>query len=113
MDNLEYKGYYGSIEYSKADKCLCGKVRGMSKDLILYEGNTVQELEEDFKAAIDSYIESCEEMGIAPRKAYNGVLNIRIPSETHRKIAMIADNGGISINAFIRDSIEKRLEAVL
>jgi predicted HicB family RNase H-like nuclease len=113
MDNLEYKGYYGSIEYSKADKCLHGKVLGMSKDLILYEGNTVMELEEDFNAAVDSYIESCEEMGIAPRKSYNGVLNIRIPSEIHCKIAKIAENDGISINAFIRDSIEKRLKAVL
>ena len=40
MDYLEYKGYKGSVEYSKADNCLCGKVLGMSKDLILYEGNT-------------------------------------------------------------------------
>jgi predicted HicB family RNase H-like nuclease len=110
MDNLEYKGYYGSIEYSKADQCLCGKVLGMTKDLILYEGNTVRELEEDFQAAIDSYLESCEEMGITPRKAYNGVLNIRIPSEMHGKIAIIAENTGTSINAFIRDSIERRLE---
>ena len=35
MDYLEYKGYKGSVEYSKADNCLCGKVLGMSKDLIL------------------------------------------------------------------------------
>ena len=41
MDYLEYKGYKGSVEYSKADNCLCGKVLGMSKDLILYEGNTI------------------------------------------------------------------------
>ncbi|MDR1632536.1 MAG: type II toxin-antitoxin system HicB family antitoxin [Dysgonamonadaceae bacterium] len=109
MDNMEYKGYYGSVGYSKADKCLHGKVLGMSKDLILYEGNTIHELEEDFKAAVNSYIESCEEMGIAPRKPYNGVLNIRIPSEIHCKIARISEDNGISINAFIRDSIEKRL----
>lgn len=43
MDYLEYKGYKGSVEYSKADNCLCGKVLGMSKDLILYEGNTIDE----------------------------------------------------------------------
>ena len=34
MDKLEYKSYYGSIEYSKEDNCLFGKVIGMSKDLI-------------------------------------------------------------------------------
>ncbi|MDR3261554.1 MAG: type II toxin-antitoxin system HicB family antitoxin [Tannerella sp.] len=110
MDNLEYKGYYGSIEYNKADKCLYGKVLGMTKDCILYEGSTVEELENDFKEAVNSYIEGCEELGIKPRKSYNGVLNIRIPSEIHGKIAMISEKTGTSINAFIRESIEKRLE---
>jgi predicted HicB family RNase H-like nuclease len=112
MNNLEYKGYYGSIEYSKEDKCLYGKVLGMTKDLILYEGNTVEELENDFKNGIDSYFESCKELGIKPRKAYNGVLNIRIPSEIHCKIAQIAESTGMSINALIRDSIEKNFKFV-
>ena len=112
MNNLEYKGYYGSIEYSKEDKCLYGKVLGMIKDCIIYEGNTVEELENDFKDAIESYFEGCKEMGIKPRKGYNGVLNIRIPSEIHSRIAAYAENHGTSINAFIRDSIEQRLECV-
>jgi predicted HicB family RNase H-like nuclease len=110
MDNIEYKGYYGSIEYDKENKCLTGKVLGMAKDCLLYEGKTVDELEKDFQNAIDSYLEGCEELGIKPRKAYNGVLNIRIPSDIHCRIAMIAENTGTSINAFIRDSIERRLE---
>ena len=44
MDFLEYKGYKGSVEYSKEDNCLFGKVQGMSKDLIVYEGQTLDEL---------------------------------------------------------------------
>ena len=113
MNHLEYKGYYGSIEYSKDDKCLYGKALGMAKDCILYEGNTIEELENDFIDAIESYLEGCSELGIKPRKGYNGVLNIRIPSETHSRIAMYAENHGTSINSFIRDSIEKRLESVM
>ena len=110
MNNLEYKGYYGSIEYSKEYKCLYGKVLGMTKDSITYEGNTVEELENDFRDAIESYLDGCKEMGIKPRKGYNGVLNIRIPSEIHTQIALYVENHGMSINAFIRDSIERRLE---
>jgi predicted HicB family RNase H-like nuclease len=110
MNNLEYKGYYGSVEYSKEDKCIYGRVLGMAKDSITYEGNTVDELENDFKNAIESYLEGCKELGIQPRKSYNGVLNIRIPSEIHSRIASYAENHGTSINAFIRDSIERRLE---
>jgi predicted HicB family RNase H-like nuclease len=110
MNNLEYKGYYGSIEYSKVDKCLYGKVLGMTKDCIIYEGTTIMELESDFQEGIDSYLEGCKELGIKPRKSFNGLLNIRIPSEIHGKIAMIAENSGTSINAFIRQAIESQLE---
>ena len=111
MNNLGYKGYYGSIEYSKTDKRFYGSVLGMTKDSITFEGNTVEELEVDFINAIESYLEGCTELGIKPRKGYNGVLNIRIPAETHGKIAMLSESSGISINAFIRESIERRLEA--
>jgi len=110
MDKLEYKGYYGSIEYSKEDECLFGKALGMPNNLISYEGNTASELYADFKAAIDSYLDYCQRKGIKPRKGYSGVLNIRIPSEIHTRMAMYAENQGTSINAFIRDSIERRLE---
>lgn len=65
MENLEYKGYKGTIEYSKEDGCFCGKVQGMGKKhLILYEGTTVEELQKDFKTGIDSYLEGCINDGI-------------------------------------------------
>ena len=110
---MEYKGYYGSIEYSKEDDCLFGKVLGMPNNLISYEGNTATELYADFKDAIDTYLDFCERKGIKPKKSYNGVLNIRIPTEIHSRIAIYAENNGTSINAFIRDSIERRLESAI
>ena len=63
MDYLEYKGYKGSVEYSKEDNCLFGKVQGMSKDLITYEGQTLDELRQDFEDGIDSYLEGCKADG--------------------------------------------------
>lgn len=58
MNYLEYKGYRGTVEYSSEDGCFFGKVVGLGKDLIAYEGKTVAELRADFEAGIDSYIES-------------------------------------------------------
>ncbi|MCL2327414.1 MAG: type II toxin-antitoxin system HicB family antitoxin [Bacteroidetes bacterium] len=107
MNNLEYKGYYGSIEYNKEEKCLYGKVLGMAKDLISYEGITVEELENDFKAGIDSYLEGCAELGIKPRKGYNGVFNVRIPPAIHSRIAIFAETHGTSINAVVREKLER------
>lgn len=112
MDYLEYKGYKGSVEYSKADNCLFGKVLGMSKDLILYEGNTIDELRADFEAGIESYLAGCAVDGVEPRKPYSGTLNIRIPAEIHSRIAMLAQEAGTTINGYIRLALENQLKLV-
>ena len=113
MEKLEYKGFYGSIEYSMDDNCLFGKVIGLGKEnCISYEGVSAQDLYNDFKAGIEHYLDFCQRKGIKPKKSYNGVLNIRIPSETHSRIAIYAESQGTSINSFIRDSIERRLESL-
>lgn len=63
--DLEYKGYKGSVEYSKEDNCFYGKMQGMSsKVLILYEGTTIDELRKDFEEGINSYLEGCKSDGI-------------------------------------------------
>ena len=75
MDYLEYKGYKGSVEYSKEDNCLFGKVQGLSKDLIVYEGQTLDELRKDFEDGIDSYLEGCPADGVEPAKPYITLYN--------------------------------------
>ncbi|MDR0682772.1 MAG: type II toxin-antitoxin system HicB family antitoxin [Dysgonamonadaceae bacterium] len=113
MERLEYRGYFGSIEYSREDNYFYGCVLGIPKNIaITYEGENATDLIQDFRNGIDSYLEYCKERGVKPHKSYMGVLNIRIPSEIHAKIAMIAENSGTTINAFIRESIERRLEHV-
>jgi predicted HicB family RNase H-like nuclease len=63
MSNLlSYKNYNGTVEYSKDDGCLFGKVVRI-KSLLSYEGNSIQELENNFQAVIDEYITDCEERG--------------------------------------------------
>ena len=109
MDYLEYKGYKGSVEYSKEDNCLFGKVQGMSKALILYEGQTLDELRKDFEEGIDSYIEGCKADGIEPAKPYSGKLNLRMSSELHSKVAAFVASTGITINDFINKAIKNEL----
>ncbi|MCL2074076.1 MAG: type II toxin-antitoxin system HicB family antitoxin [Marinilabiliaceae bacterium] len=110
MEKLEYKGYLGSVEFSKEDNCLFGKVLGLNKELcITYIGNTKEELFDDFKSAIEHYLEYCQNKGIKPKKSFIGKLNIRIPTDVHCRLALYAENQGISINSLVRDSIEKQL----
>lgn len=113
MNTMSYKGYMGSIEVSEKDNCLFGKVLALPRDTtITYEGETVMELREDFRRAVDDYLTHCEAEGIEPRKSYSGALNVRISPETHCKVAMLAKQAGISINAFIKTAVEKQVTAM-
>lgn len=105
MGLLKYKGYTGSVDYSEEDNCLYGKVLGMSKDAITYEGQDVNELRKDFEEAIDDYLRLCEAKNEEPRVPYSGNLNIRITPEIHSRIAMMAMQAGTTINGFIRDTL--------
>lgn len=112
MDYLEYKGYKGSVEYSKEDNCLFGKVQGMSKALILYEGQTLEELKKDFEAGVDSYLEGCKADGVEPAKPYSGRLNLRMSSELHSRVAAFVAASGTTINDFINRAIKNELNHV-
>lgn len=113
MGLLKYKGYTGSVEYSDEDKCLFGKVQGLHGTLISYEGTTIEEITEDFQGAIDDYLVSCEERGIAPAKPYSGKLVLRMPSELHGRVAAAAAAAGTTINDFINNAVSNEVAHVL
>jgi len=113
MEKLEYKGYFGTIEYSEGDKCFFGNVLDLSKSNITYEGENPSELFEDFKGAIDMYLEHCKINGINPEKPLNQLLNILLPSHIQNRVSIYAKNHGTTIDDFICESIERRLEAVI
>ena len=108
MKNLEHKGYTGTIEYSKEDELLYGRVLGI-KSLLSYEGLTGTELEFDFKSVIDEYLKDCKESNVKPEKPFKGSFNVRIPSELHRDAALKAMELNTSLNGFVSESIRARL----
>lgn len=108
MKNLEYKGYTGSIEYSKEDNLLYGKVLGI-RGLISYEGSTGKELEGDFKEAINAYLDNCKNEGIKPEKPFKGSFNVRVSPVLHQKAALLAMKYKTSLNNFVAESIRERV----
>lgn len=113
MENvMEYKGYYGSINYSDDDEILYGKVLGLKNALILFEGKTVRELKKDFKESVDDYLELCNSKGIEPEKQCKGSLNVRLGVDLHTKAKLRAEQENISINELIKIAVSKYLEVV-
>ena len=112
MNTLKYKGYIGSVAFSEKYNVFFGKIEGID-GLVNFEGESVKELTDAFHEAVEDYLEYCKEEGIEPHKSYSGSLNIRISPEVHSKIAILAKQAGISINAFIKSAVEKQVATML
>ena len=105
MGKLRYKGYSGTVEYDESVNRLVGKVSGLKQALILYEGDTVENLKKDFEEAVDDYLETCKAEGKSPEKPYNGKLLLRMTSQLHSEAADKASSLGISLNEFINRAV--------
>jgi predicted HicB family RNase H-like nuclease len=119
MGVLKYKNFIGSVEYSETDKILFGKVLGI-RGLISYEGQNVEELEQDFRAGQDlrreleaageRYRNEREERVRAARESYSRGVGLK-RSEIERRyrrpepevglagvegVGLSVDRGGVS-----------------
>ena len=101
---MEYKGYFGTVEYDSQAKIFHGDIIN-TKDVITFQGTTVKEIEQAFKDSIDDYVAWCKEEGVEPEKPYSGRFNIRLSPELHRKTAILAKKKHMSLNNFVEKAI--------
>ena len=79
---MKYKGYEATIEFEEEDRLFIGKVIN-TRDVIVFDGLSVTELEESFHAVIDEYLADCAELGKQPNKPFSGKFNLRISPDLH------------------------------
>ena len=103
---LEYKGYHTKIEFDSEDFILRGKIEGIN-DLVNFECDSIQDIEKEFREAVDDYLEFCKEVGKEPDKEYKGTFNVRISPELHKKLAQVAFQNGDTLNASVEKAISE------
>ncbi|MDR2897925.1 MAG: type II toxin-antitoxin system HicB family antitoxin [Spirochaetaceae bacterium] len=107
---MEYKGYLGSVTYDADARLFHGDVIN-TRDVITFQGTTVDEIEQALRDSIDDYIAWCKEEGVEPEKPYSGKFNLRVSPELHKKIAIIAKSLDMSINSFVEKALIDELAA--
>lgn len=105
---MNYKGYIGNVEYDDEAKLFVGTVIN-TKTVITFQGTSVDEIENEFKASVDDYLEWCAQDGIEPEKPYSGKFNVRFLPELHQKAAIAAKKLNMSLNSFVEKSVEDEL----
>ena len=106
MENFfEYKGYTGSINKSKEDNCLCGRVLGI-QSLLMYEGDTAEKLERNFKKVVDEYLETCSSSGATPEIPFQDGITKGAGIVLLKSIAKKAQAQGVEIRKYMAEAIE-------
>ncbi|MFL5386557.1 MAG: type II toxin-antitoxin system HicB family antitoxin [Longimicrobiaceae bacterium] len=63
----EYKGYVGRYEADRDDGVLHGRVDGI-RDIVTFVADNLEDLEREFRASVDIYLEFCAERGVEPNR---------------------------------------------
>ena len=108
---MEYKGYHAKIEYSDEDKTFVGRVLGVN-DVLVFEGDTVQEITEMFHNSIDDYLAVCAEIGKSPEREYKGSFNVRLSPELHKQAFLAAENNNMTLNQFVANAVNNYIRSM-
>jgi len=107
---MKYKGYHGQVNYDEEAKLFHGEVVGL-RDVITFQGTSVDGLERAFKDSIDEYLDFCKELDRAPEKPFSGKLMLRLPPEVHERAAYEAKSHGVSLNTWLKQGIQELLSS--
>ena len=68
---MEYKGYFGKVEFDDEANIFYGEVINL-RDVVTFQGETVQDLRKAFRESVDDYLEFCAARDEDPEKPYSG-----------------------------------------
>ncbi len=103
---LNDKGYRGRVAFDDEAGLFHGEVLDL-KDVITFQGKSVEELEYAFRDSIDEYLAFCQERGEEPDNPFPGRLMLRLPPALHREVYVQARREGTSLNQWIADKLAK------
>lgn len=105
---MNYKGYQASIAFDESVGAFHGRVDNL-RDVINFQGSSVDELTAAFHEAVDDYLEFCASRGESPDKPFSGRLNLRVSPDFHQAISSAAAAAGQSVNQFALKILERGL----
>ena len=106
---MEYKGYIGKVEIDEEAGVLHGDVINI-RDIITFEGATVDDVQKAFRESVDDYLEFCAQRGESPEKPFSGKFVVRLPTELHRKAYIEAKLADKSLNSWVTEVLQAVLQ---
>lgn len=103
---MKYKGYVAEVSFDSDASIFHGEVIGL-KDVITFQGKSVDELKKAFKDSVNDYLTWCKERNEKPEKTYSGEIRLRMNPQLHADLAIEATRKGTSLNNLINEKLRK------
>ena len=103
---MEYRGYRAAVHFDYEAGVFHGEVVG-TRDVIVFEGTSVDQLKQEFHFSIDDYLAVCAERGREPDKPFSGRIPLKVSPHLHRAAVAAAKAEGKSLNAWVAETIER------
>ncbi len=98
---IDYRGYTGLFEFDPSIDAFHGRIVGL-RDVVTFEGRSVDELRRAMADSVDDYLEMCTELGREPERPFRGEFLVRTTPELHRAATTAAEASGLSLNAWVQ-----------
>ncbi len=108
---MEYKRYIGKVEFDSEAGVFHGEVINI-RDVVTFEGSSVDELIRAFQDSVDDYLEFCKERDENPEKPFSGKFVVRLSPELHRKLSIRASLADKSLNSLVTEVLEETVEVM-
>ena len=102
---LHYKGYTGHIEFDDEAGLFHGEVLDL-KDVVTFQGRSVDEIVQAFRDSVDDYLDFCAERGEKPDKPFSGKFVLQMNPELHHAIHLKAVKAEKSLNIVVNDTLQ-------
>ncbi len=106
---LHHRGYDGSVLYSAEDHLLHGRILGI-RDFVLYDGHDVETLEQNFREAVDEYLQFCDEDKRSPGKPLLDPEEIRVSEPLQQRISRFAAEHHVALTHVVEQALTEFLE---
>ncbi len=101
-----HAGYYGLANYDDEARIFHGEAIGL-RDVVTFQGTTVEELEKAFTESVDDYLAFCKVRGESPEKPFSGKFITRVAPTLHKRLSQAAELRSQSLNAYVESVLRK------
>jgi predicted HicB family RNase H-like nuclease len=99
---MQYRGYWARVEFDTEANIFHGEVIN-TRDVITFQGKTVDELKKAFADSVEDYLSFCSERGEEPDKPFTGHFTVRLLPEQHKKVIIAAEKAGKNVESWVAE----------